>query len=157
MGKGFPEVKRFVLANPKKYLGDASNILLRSNLERKYAFFLDTSPQIVKWASEEKFMCIKYYITVLNPQTNKYELIDKKPHTYYPDFYVETIQGKKYLVEIKPHSQTSKPRNSKTKSQRVLLNEHLTYAKNDSKWRAAKAVCDNDGISFIVLTEKDIK
>ena len=83
--------------NYKKYAGDPNSIVYRSLLERKFMVYCDTNPDIISWASEE--LSIRYY----NP-------LDKKYHSYYPDFIVRTIKGDKILVEIKPSRQTKRPK-----------------------------------------------
>jgi hypothetical protein len=152
MSKGFPKITKFIPLNPKKYLGDYKNILMRSSWELNYAKKLDNDPRVKFWNSEE--ICIPYIITT--EVNGKRQLLDKKPHRYYPDFYVETIKGEKFLIEIKPYSQTHKPRNSAKKTQRTLLNEHLTYAKNESKWLAAEEFAKRNNMKFIILTERDL-
>ena len=84
-------------SNPKKYVGDVTKIVYRSLLERKFMLYCDRNPDITYWASEE--LSIRYY----NP-------LDKKYHSYYPDFIVRTIKGDKILVEIKPSRQTKPPK-----------------------------------------------
>jgi len=150
----YPKPFKYNVINKHKYIGDVNNVVGRSMLEKKYMLQLDTNPQIKFWNSEE--ISIPYYITIQRPD-GKYELLDNKPHRYFLDFYVETIQGNKFLVEVKPYSQTHKPRNSAKKNSKTLLNEHLVFAKNDSKWRAAKRYAEENHMSFIILTERDIK
>jgi hypothetical protein len=62
---------------------------------------------------------------------------DNRMRHYYPDFYVEFKDGRKVVVEIKPASQTKLKRNLE-------------------KWDAAKKLCDEKGIEFVVLTEKEL-
>ena len=82
--------------HPKKYVGDVTRIVYRSLLERKFMVYCDRNPDITYWASEE--LAIRYY----NP-------LDKKYHSYYPDFIVRTVKGDKILIEIKPSRQTKPP------------------------------------------------
>ena len=95
-------------SNPKKYVGDPSKIVYRSLLERKFMLHCDRSPDIVNWASEE--LSIRYF----NP-------IDKKYHSYYPDFIVKTIKGKKFLIEIKPSRQCKPPKTPKKKTRALCV------------------------------------
>ena len=68
--------------NPKKYAGDPSKIVYRSNWERKFMVYCDRNEDITYWASEE--LAIPY----VNP-------IDRKKHRYYPDFMIKTTKGKR--------------------------------------------------------------
>ena len=61
--------------NPKKYLGNANQIVYRSLWERKLMRYCDTNAKVIAWASEE--IAIKYY----NP-------VKKKVARYFPDFYI---------------------------------------------------------------------
>ena len=49
--------------------------------------YCDRNDDIIYWASEE--LGIPY----VNP-------IDRKRHTYYPDFIIKTSKGKRYMIEI---------------------------------------------------------
>ena len=62
--------------NPNKYVGNYSNIVYRSLLERRFMVFCDRNPNILKWASEE--MAIPY----ISP-------MDNRVHRYYVDFIIE--------------------------------------------------------------------
>ena len=64
--------------NPKKYIGDASQIVYRSLWERKFMRYCDTTEKVIKWASEE--IAIRYY----NPAK-------KRMARYFPDFYMEYV------------------------------------------------------------------
>ena len=74
---------------------------------------------------------------------------DKTVHTYFPDYVVEMVDGEKWIVEIKPYSQTQKPMNE---------NSWLwdAYTRNMSKWIAAKRFCEDRGLKFKILTERTI-
>ena len=71
--------------NPKKYVGNANQIVYRSLLERRFMRYCDLNQDILYWASEE--LPIRYF----NP-------IDKKFHRYFPDFVVKTSKQKKYMI-----------------------------------------------------------
>ena len=73
--------------------------------------------------------------------------VDKKVHRYYPDFYVEFKDGRKFIIEIKPENQAT--------GKGGLYNK-LCYVKNVDKWNACKAFCDAKGMEFKVVTEKDL-
>ena len=59
------------------------------------------------------------------------------------------------MIEIKPEKQTKEPKMGK-KRKKTYLNEALTYEINKQKWQAAKNFCDQNGIKFMILTEKDL-
>lgn len=62
---------------------------------------------------------------------------------------------KKFLIEVKPHSQTLPPvqKNKKTKS---LIYQQAEYVKNQAKWQAAEAFCKAKGSTFVIITEKQL-
>lgn len=130
--------------NPQKYVGNHSNIVCRSNWERKFCKYLDENTNIIRWSSEE--IKIPYIST-----------IDRKIHQYYPDFVFETTKNEQietFMVEIKPKKQTTKPTPKKNK--RAYLNECITYETNSCKWKAANAYCEDKGWMFKILTEDNL-
>jgi hypothetical protein len=131
--------------NPKKYNGNADNIVYRSSWEIRVMKWLDDNPNVIWWASEE--IAIPYK----SP-------IDQRVHRYFPDFIVKLKQknGKEttLILEVKPESQTKQPVR-KRKTQR-FIQESVTYAVNQEKWRAADLFCKEHGWQFKVLTEKDL-
>ena len=44
--------------NPQKYIGNANRIVYRSSWEKKVMIKLDTSPDIIKWSSDDDFIYI---------------------------------------------------------------------------------------------------
>lgn len=130
---------------PKKYIGDAKNIVYRSSWERRFMRYCDTNEKVLKWASEE--IAIKYY----NP-------VKKRRARYFPDFYVEYIdkenKRRKILVEVKPAKETQPPKYKK-KTKSSLIAEAL-YSQNVAKWEAAKDFCLDQGWEFRILTENDL-
>jgi hypothetical protein len=129
--------------NIEKYMGNVP-IVMRSKMEHKFATWCDGSPNIVMWSSET--VAIPYY----NP-------VKKRKANYYPDFIVKlkTNEGNKvYVIELKPESQTVKPKYSKRKS---LLNEQMMYLINVAKWQACKSYCDKFGYKFMVMTNESLK
>ncbi len=136
---------RFIPKNPQKYAGDAKNIIWRSTWEQQVMRWLDENPSIIYWASEE--LIIKY----LSP-------IDNKVHRYFPDFIVKVRRKDglvmTYVLEVKPESQTKQPQ-QKRKTKR-FIEESMTYAVNQSKWKAADEFCKDRGWEFKVLTERDL-
>jgi hypothetical protein len=136
---------KFHPQNPKKYKGNASNIVFRSSWELRVMKYLDTNTSIIWWASEE--LPIPYYSPV-----------DKKVHRYFPDFIVrvKTRDGteKTYILEVKPEAQTTL-REPKRKTKRFIT-EAMTYAINQAKWKAATEFCLDHGWTFKVITEKNL-
>ena len=128
--------------NPKKYVGNTKQIVYRSLLERRFMRYCDLNQDILYWASEE--LPVRYY----NP-------LDKKYHRYFPDFVVKTVNNDKYMIEIKPSRQAVKPKPPKKKT-KSYMRESFEYIKNQAKWQAAKSYCDDNGMQFKIITEKDL-
>lgn len=124
-------------ASCKKLFPSQSNqpIIFRSSYERSFINWLESNPNVKAWGSE----CVGI----------KYKYIDNKVHTYYPDFVVEMMNGDKIVVEIKPYNQTQKP------DMKNDWSTH-TYIRNMCKWKAAKEICEKNGMKFQIITEKTI-
>ena len=137
----------FIPSNPNKYIGK-SPIVMRSNWERNFAHWCDNQDVVVKWSSES--VRIPYY----NP-------VKRKNTVYIPDFLIwrkgNSGEVKRFLIEIKPHSETKKPRKSKKKSKKTLLIEEINYQTNTAKWYAAKEWCALNDVEFLIITEKKWK
>ena len=131
--------------NPGKYKGNNASPVYRSALERKFFYYFDNNPNVVAWASES--IIVPYY----NP-------VDRKNHRYYVDLIaaIKDHTGKvtKYLIEVKPYSQTFIPTPSSRKKPSTVMYENLMYNQNKCKWEAASAYAEQKGMKFIVLTEK---
>lgn len=104
--------------------------------------YCDLNEDIIYWASEE--LPVRYY----SP-------LDKKYHRYFPDFVVKTVKGHKYMIEIKPSRQVGKPKPPKKKT-KAYMRESFEYIKNQAKWSAAKQYCEDNGMQFKIITEKDL-
>ncbi len=128
--------------NTKKYVGDVKKVVYRSLLERRFMRYCDLNDNVLFWASEE--LPIRYF----NP-------IDKKYHRYFPDFVVKMSTNKKYMIEIKPSRQVSKPKPPKKKT-KSYMRESFEYIKNQAKWQAAQSYCEDNGLEFKLITEKDL-
>jgi hypothetical protein len=132
--------------NTQKYVGNPSNIIYRSLWERKFMIYCDTNENILEWGSEE--LVIPYRSPV-----------DGKIHRYFPDFYIKVKEPdgniKKYLIEIKPHKQTMPPKKPQRQTKGYIY-EAYEYAKNQSKWEAAKEYCKDRQWEFKVITEKQL-
>ena len=127
---------------PMKYIGNPHQIVYRSLLERRFMVYCDTSDSVTKWSSEE------LSIVYRNP-------IDKRIHRYFPDFIVQMSTNKKYMIEIKPSSQTKPPKIPKRKT-KAFMRESFEYIKNQAKWGAAKHYCEDNDLEFKIITEKDL-
>lgn len=60
-----------------------------------------------------------------------------EPHNYIPDIFVQFVDGRRELWEIKPANQTSDPQ-------------------NQAKWASAKKFCEHMGWKFEIITEPTI-
>jgi len=133
----------FTPLNPSKYKGNITNITWRSTWEKGVMEFLDASPKVEKWNSEE--FVVRYYYDV-----------DKKYHRYFIDLCIRWKNGKMLLVEVKPKRQTVPPKVKKPKS-KSSLNEAYTWIKNNNKWHAADQVAKDNGWDFVIWTEDDLE
>ena len=108
--------------------------------------YCDTNEKILEWGSEE------IIVPYRSPVDNRY-------HRYFPDFYVKVKDKngkiKKMIIEIKPYKQCIEPKVQKRKT-KAYIYEFVEYAKNQSKWEAAKEWCLDRGYEFKVLTENDL-
>lgn len=111
-------------------------IIYRSSYEYKFILWLERNVDVKYWGSE--CVHIPYY-----------SVLDKKTHTYYPDYFVEMVDGSKVVVEIKPKNQTKKPLN-----ENCWANKE--YIRNMCKWKSAKNFCERHGYKFKILTEETI-
>ena len=130
---------------PEKYIGDATNIVWRSSWERKAMIYFDEHPKVISWASEEKF--VRYW----HP-------FKKKPARYFPDFIVKmkTKSGVRvFMVEVKPFSKCHEPK-KKAKLTRGYVAEMAEWKVNQAKWASAREYCETNGLTFIILTEKEL-
>ena len=130
--------------NKNKYIG-SSNPVYRSSLEKEFFLFFDTNPNVTAWASEG--IVIPYYND-----------IDHKVHNYFVDLIaaIKDTSGniQKYLIELKPHTQTQPPIPKGNKKNSTKLYESLMWHKNQCKWKAASDYAAKKGMKFIILTEK---
>jgi hypothetical protein len=131
--------------NKEKYKGSFP-IIFRSALELRFMRWVDQNPNIVTWGSES--VIIPYQ----NPLTGRVS-------RYFTDFNItmrdKNGELKKFLIEVKPFSQTLPPvqKNKKTKS---LIYQQAEYVKNQAKWQAAEAFCASHNSTFVILTEKHL-
>ncbi len=134
--------RKYIPVFPEKYVGDPTNIIMRSSWETRFASWCDKNPSIVRWSSEE---------TIIPYRCPTDNLI----HRYFVDFKITTVNGKTYLVEVKPKSQTQPPVYPGKKTQRYLT-ESLTFMKNQAKWKAADSYAKDRGWEFKIITEQEL-
>jgi len=108
--------------------------------------YCDTNEKVLEWSSEETYVWYK------SP-------VDGKNHRYFPDFLIKVKEStgdiKKYMIEIKPKKQTVPPPKPKRQTKQYI-SEVYEYAKNQSKWEAAKEWCADRGYEFKVITEDNL-
>ena len=91
---------KYTPINPKKYVGNLSQVIYRSLWERKLMVYCDKNDKVIEWGSEE----------VIVPYRSPW---DGKMQRYFPDFYMKVKQGnathKKFIIEVKPKAQCKEP------------------------------------------------
>lgn len=132
--------------NKNKYKGSWP-IIYRSSLELKAYRWMDNNPNVITWGSE----------SVVIPYTSP---LDNRMHRYFVDL-VATLKRKdnsidKLLIEIKPHKQTTSPKNSSKKNPKTFLYEQCQFSVNSAKWEAARKWCSRNGYIFLIMTERHI-
>jgi len=141
----------YKLQNPEKYVGNPNEIIFRSSYEKRFCFYCDLNPKVLKWGSE--------IITI--PYVDPYG----KTRRYHLDFYVELPgtnkrgPNKRLLIEIKPQKETHPPQRPNNLTVKVIENYKYaleSYQKNLSKWMAAKQYAKDHGLEFIIVTEKHL-
>jgi hypothetical protein len=130
---------------PHKYMGPGP-IIYRSSWERKFCHWCDHNAQVINWISEP--FSIKYF-----------NILDKKFHNYYPDFYVKMDKEgiiEEYVVEIKPKAQLQKPKPPKRKTAKAMENfkyGYETYVRNLCKTEALNKAAAQRNFKVMLLTE----
>jgi hypothetical protein len=131
---------------PDKYVGRDLPIM-RSEWERQFARWCDTNPNVIQWSSEA--FSIDYY-----------DPIRKKNRRYYPDFLIKVKDKDNregvYCVEIKPHKDIVMPKNGAKKDEKTKIHEAAVFITNTAKWKAADSYCKKRGITFRIITEKEL-
>lgn len=131
---------KYTLKNPDKYMGGKTPTY-RSSWEFAFMRFCDLNENITNWASE----AVK--IPYRNPLTGKHTI-------YVPDFFIVYTDknGKQHveLIEVKPANQTLKEKTGRSKANQAH------WIINQAKWQAARAYCNQKGITFRIVNEGDI-
>lgn len=129
----------YKVANPDKYVGKGQP-RFRSGWEHAFMRFCDSNDSILQWASES------INIPYRHPLTGKQTI-------YVPDFLVvyrtknNTVRAE--VIEIKPSGQSAITENQNGKERAIVA---INYA----KWAAAQAWCQRQGLTFRVITEKEM-
>ena len=135
---------KYTPINPKKYVGNLSQVIYRSLWERKLMVYCDKNDKVIEWGSEE----------VIVPYRSPW---DGKMHRYFPDFYIKIKQGdgtyKKFIIEVKPKAQCKEPIKSPKRKTKRWYNEVKTWGINQAKWKCAIDYCENRDMEFKILTE----
>ena len=134
---------RYKPKNPEKYAGNVDDVVYRSMWERHVMRWCDDNPDVISWVSEE--VIIPYICET-----------DNRPHRYFMDFAIQFVDGTKLLVEVKPAKETKAPVKKQGKSRKTVLNEGMTYIKNQSKWKAASQFAKKQGWIFEIWTEHEL-
>ena len=134
---------KFKPKNYKKYKGNPTKIFYRSLWERRFMVYADSNPNIIEWGSEE------VVIPYISP-------LDRKPHRYFPDFYIKYLNKEgnvvREIIEVKPKKQLRPPKTPKRQTKRYLQ-ECATFMVNQAKWKAAEEYCSDRKMKFRFLTE----
>lgn len=129
----------YQLKNPAKYSGKKLP-RYRSSWEWAFFSFADNNPSVINWASEAIF------IPYIDPLTGRKTI-------YVPDILIVYVdkQGRKHaeVIEIKPSNQT-------TVEAARTMQDKAAAIKNQAKWQAATSWCKNQGLTFRVVTEKQL-
>jgi len=129
--------------NKSKYLGNVENVTYRSSWEREVMRFLDENDEVVEWGSEE--LAIPYDNPVRGGRSK-----------YFPDFIIKTKDGVIKVVEVKPAKQTVQPEKPTRRTKKYIA-EVATWAINSEKWKAARELCEKNGLVFEIWTEDTLK
>ena len=109
--------------------------------------WLDTNDKVKRWQSEE--IAVWYD----NPVT-------RRKARYFPDFIVEYERGDgltmQEMVEIKPARQVQGPPTNPKRRTKAWAAACMTYAQNMAKWKAASKWCEDRGMNFRIVTEKEL-
>lgn len=133
--------------NMNKYIGKQLP-KFRSGWQVKAFIALDRNDKIIQWGSQT--VVIPYIDSTRNNEVHRY-IVDLF-------FVTKDINGieQKWLIQIKPYSQSVPPKATKRKSPSKLLYETAIYQRNHDKWQSAIKFCKNKNWKFAVWTERGI-
>lgn len=132
----------YKVKKPGKYIGDPKAVRYLSSWEKTAFIWCEKNEKVKKWGSE--VVIIDYICGT-----------DKRMHKYHVDLFIEWDDGSKSLIEIKPERETQPPKGRK--KTKKYITEALTYVKNTSKWRTAKAFAEKQGWKWEIWTEKRMR
>lgn len=152
-----------------KYIGDPSQIIYRSSYEYKFLLYCCYNPNILKFGSE--VLSVKYLNPVTNLEYNKKNNLNNadprnwKLANYWIDFWilVKKRDGteSRVLIEIKPHCDTLPPKptplDARMKQRKAFIRQSKIYLENKAKWEAATQYAKDNGMEFLVVTERTMK
>lgn len=145
----------YQLLNPNKFIKPIDEYMqsykdghvnFKSRLELKAIKYADFNKHIISWSIEP------FNIKYVKPT-------DGKIHRYFIDLFLEFSSGDKFLVEIKPKSETLPPKKPTKNTQKASMNYQLalqTYAINQAKWKAAEEFAALNKMKFIILTDEEL-
>lgn len=145
----------YKLKNPYKFLKPIDEYMgsfkdgqvnYKSSLEQKAFRYQDTQSNIIQWSVEP------FQIPYKKPTTGNI-------HRYYIDMFLVT-PDRKFLVEIKPKSQTQPPRKPQTNSRKSQVNYHkamIEFQINQAKWKAQKEFQARNDQEFVIFTEDELQ
>lgn len=131
--------------NREKYLGIDDKVFYMSGWEYQFFSRLEENPSVLKWNANT--FSVPYYF-------------DGGLHKYYLDVYAEVNNGgkvEKYLIEIKPDSQTKLPVMPKKRNPKAMKNYEYKakeFLRNQAKWVAASMFAKGNGMVFLIISEK---
>jgi len=135
---------KYLPSNPKKYVGNPSQVIYRSLWERKLMVYCDTHDKVIEWGSEE----------IIIPYMSPW---DGKLHRYFPDFYMKVKQAngniKRFIIEVKPKYQCQSPPTAPKRKTKRWFNDVKNWTINQAKWKSASEYCLDKGMEFKILTE----
>jgi len=121
-------------------LGILNQRILKSTVATRLTLFIG------RYGNESSWCSVTITLTYYSGEVRR----------YYPDFYIKVREKfgdiAKYIIEVKPKKQTQPP-NEKNKRTASYRNAALTYAKNQTKWSAAREYCEDRQMNFLILTE----
>ncbi len=144
--KSFYKQGYYEINEKAKYVGPLP-VIYRSSWEKKFCIYLDKHPDVLLWSSEP--FKIPYY-----------NILDKKIHHYYPDFYAKIKKDDiivQYIIEVKPLAQLTKPIKPKNNNRKAWVNYKrcmTTYIINLCKKDALEKFAKGRGYKTLFVTEK---
>lgn len=149
----------YKVINPEKVIKPADNYMK--------SFIIEENTIKLNYKSSLELKCLRYCDMNIHVKCYGLEPFcipylsakDGKIHRYFIDFFIEFSNGQKFLVEVKSSGETREPKMPGKKTEKAILNYQKalqTYAVNKSKWASATQFCKEKGLTFIILTEKEL-